>query len=306
MTEDYYWGNIISYVIAPIVYFIVINRNFHMENILPFTKVFFIIAVAQCIILFVNSPVPYTDVLYKYYFVSPAGASNYLGCIMVIVFTTIFYANKEKKKWIWFLIGLVGIFLTKSRTSLFAYILVPCIDAFVTAIKKGTISVKALRRVGIMSIIFLLLGMVFAGGEIGETLKELIDSFIRGFTSSGSDITSGRMDQFVNQLLNVAKYPLFGAGFTFGASYGSMHNFILESFYVSGIAGLLVQVALLMNISKYLKYQNKKMGWILLTVFMVALFEKVLFTVIGEFVLWSFVGIIYNEKDATKLTRFTS
>lgn len=300
MAEQYYWGNIISYAVAPIVYLIIINRKIRLKSILPFVKVFAIVSTTQCVVLFISSPVPYTDTLYKYYFVSPVGASNYLGCIMVIAFTVILYCNSGKRKWFWFLLGLVGIFFTKSRTSLFTYILIPCLDAFITVVKKGTISAKAMQRTCIVGLLFLVLGIVFAGGQIGSTIQELVDSMIRGFTSSGSDFTSGRVDQFINQLLIASKYPLFGAGFTFGDSYGSMHNFILESFYVSGIFGLFVQIALLVYIYKCVKSPNKKMGWILIAAFMVSLFEKVLFTTIGEFILWSLVGIIYNEKAKPK------
>ncbi len=302
MKEQYYWGNIACYVVAAIVYLIIINREVYIENILPFVKAFAAVSVLQCIVLFLSSPVPYTDTLYKYYFVSPAGASNFLGCIMVVAFEIIYFTDKGKKKWFWFILGLVGIFLTKSRTSLFTYILVPCMFAFVALVKQGTISVKVLRRTIIVLLTFFVFALVFAGGQIGAIFGELLDSFVRGFTSSGADITSGRVDQFVNQFLNAAKYPLFGAGFTFGDSYGSMHNFILESFYVSGIAGLFIQISLLYNISKYVKGQSKKLGWILIAVFMVSLLEKILFTSIGEFFLWTLVGVIYNEKNRAAKT----
>lgn len=295
VTEHYYWGNIVCYIVAAVVYFIVINRGILLENILPFAKVFAAITFVQCIILFFSSPVPYTDTLYKYYFVAPSGASNYLGCVMVVAFAILFFTHKGKKKWLWFLIGLVGVFFTKSRTSLFTYILIPILFVIVTTVRSGAISSKVLRRVGAV-IVCGFLGLVLINGQIGTMLSELLDSFVRGFTSSGSDITSGRIDQFANQFLSGTNHPFLGVGFTFGNSYGSMHNFILESFYVNGFVGLIVQIALLIIILKYTKNQNKKIGWILLTIFMLSSFEKFLFTAVGEFVLWSIVGMVYNEK----------
>ena len=300
MQEQYYWGNVISYVVAPVVYLIVINRRITLKSIMPFLKAFAIVSTIQCLILFISSPVPYTDVLYKYYFVSPSGASNYLACIMAIVFVTIFYGDNNKRKWLWYFIGFLGIFFTKSRTGSFAYVLVPCIYAILNVGKKGTISVKATRRACIVVLAALTLGGVFFRGQIGSALRELVDSLMRGFTMIGSDITSGRIDQFFNQLMIALKYPLFGAGFTFTYSIGSMHNFILESFYVSGIFGLIIQIALLVYIAQYVKAQKKNYGALLFLIFTVSFFEKVLFTTTGEFVLWSLVGIIYNENIVLK------
>lgn len=294
INKHYYWGNLLSYIIAPIVYFLVLNRKILTKDLLPFFKFFSIITGIQCLWLFITSPVPYSDSLYKGLFVSPAGASNYLASAMVISFIFVFYSKNSNKR-IWYIIGLISIFFTKSRTSLFAYILVPSIDRFVTFIKCRRISSKSLFHFGEIFLLCVFLISFFYGSRIMGTINNLISSFVLGFSTTGADITSGRIDQFLVQFYSACDYFLFGSGFSFDDSQGAMHNFLLESFYVSGFVGLIIQVILLRTIYKYIKQQNKNMGWIMLAIFMIASFEKVLFTILGEFILWSLVGVMHNE-----------
>lgn len=294
INKHYYWGNLLSYIIAPIVYFLILNRKILIKDLLPFFKCFSVITGIQCLWLFITSPVPYSDPLYKAFFVSPAGASNYLASAMVISFIFVFYSKNSKKR-IWYIIGLISIFFTKSRTSLFTYILVPVIDKFVTFIKCRRVSSKSLIIFGGILLLCVFLISFFYGSIIMGTISNLISSFVLGFSTTGADITSGRIDQFLVQFYNACDYFLFGSGFSFGDSQGAMHNFLLESFFVSGFVGFIIQVFLLRTIYKYIEQQNKNMGWVMLAIFMVASFEKVLFTISGEFILWSLVGVIYNE-----------
>ena len=267
-----------------------IAKNFS-QNLNSFNNVLrltFIILAFQIVgEAFLGSQSFYGDAyFYKNDLVLPIGASNALASKVVPLFAVSFLCLKSKKiKLLFFLFALISVVLTKSRGGIVNFWI---IFIFVMA-WDGFFSFKMLAKCMIPLFCVFLFVYFLSNTEIGAL----------AFSDSDSTVLE-RLDLWKNGVDLFFEHPLFGNGFYYTELAENPHNFLLDILMRSGLAG----IAIFGMISSYIVfsvknffYDNFLRGCFLAALCMLfqGLVEIVLFSIIHDFILWTFLGIMMSR-----------
>lgn len=299
-SHQYAWGNIIAYFISFLTYFIFKTQKITIDEIYGYIKLLTVILIVQALVLFIQSPVRYGDTLYKYYFVAPIGASNYFAAVLSILLFIVFFKESGTRRLLWISMGVVALFLTKSRSALILLICAIIYNLAINALKGKKITLRHIYTI-VMFVIFVLAILIVFKEKFSFYMQQFLSGYTQSYTGASflDTLSSGRITLLIYYIKASAEHVLLGNGLAFSTAIGSPHNVIVEILYVNGIVGIGINMAILLQVygcsKKNSNFISKSLFRIALYIIILALIEKVLFTSFGEFLFWAIVGCLCCE-----------
>lgn len=277
-------GNYLLWVVEAILYWGILNSKslfYDKNNYLLLFKIFNIIISIETIIQSVIGVLPqvkYTNLWYKGCIRIPIGASNTLSAFILPVVAMILL-SKNKKTLVdkcCIILGIIAIFLTKSRTGMVMSltIIMICIYKFITS--------KSISK-RMIGVFFSVCGMLVCSYVVFKHGNDILTVF-SGYSSVVNSnsffdkITSNRTAGFKWYFEQIINHLIIGNGPNYIESRA--HMIFIDILYQNGIIGLMILLTILNKVLKCSKNtgQLREEKILIIMILINSLFEISIFT----------------------------
>lgn len=308
---DSYWGNYFA-VVGSFFAYLICSQSHQLDIAKSINKISFMFYVIICIQViyayaYINNEYIVAAIgLFKYYLVTPIGASNYIACIILPLLIYILYSTLNNKiKIISVILGLCALTMIQSKNAiliLIIFFVYKLISKYIGIIIKSKGSSEYRMPIILISaalILFITLGSFFVfryflykwhmGISINSySIYELLNA-----------LTSNRLNTYSSEILRWSEHVFFGNGVSYQDGFARSHNWIIELLVQSGIIGFMVFLsALAIWFIKIIKHKDQFVTSVfcfVVIVLMQGLAEVSLFTYAVDILLWSYMGLCISH-----------
>lgn len=319
-----YWGNYLAIIGSFMAYLISsqISLNWKKDYSILIQKVLMIflnIASIQVIFMYFTLGKEYGHLninLFKFYLVTPIGASNYIASIILPLLIITFYIDiKKKYKVISIILATMALVIIQSKNAIFVLLL------FIAyrMIKKYIIAIKETNENKKLAV-FLKLHIFITGVAILYlAFNYLLVEWNMGMVSSNGSIynvinalSSNRLNVYLNELFRWKDHLLLGNGLAYETGLVRSHNWLIELLVQSGLFGLILYLGALVSwykrINLYLKSSKlmKAVFYGIIIIFIQGLAEVSVFTLTVDVILWFLIGLSISESKILKHNKISN
>lgn len=319
-----YWGNYLAIIGSFMAYLISSQISIKWKKdysilIQRVLMIFLNIASIQVIFMYFTLGKEYRHLninLFKFYLVTPIGASNYIASIILPLLIIIFYIDiKNKYKVISIILAFIALVIIQSKNAIFVlllFIAYRLIKKYIIAIKetnenkKLAIFLKLHIFITGVSILYLAfdyllvewnMGLVYSNGSIYNVINAL---------------SSNRLNVYLNELLRWKNHLLLGNGLAYETGLVRSHNWLIELLVQSGLVGLTLYLGALVSwykrIYAYLKSSKLMIAvfYGIIIIFIQGFAEVSVFTLTVDVMLWFLIGLSISESKNLKHNKISN
>lgn len=233
--------------------------------------------------------IAYSDVWYKTYMNIPYGATNIIASGIVPLIVLPFFMNIKKGLKVVLVVVLVsGVVLTKSRGGMLLTLCAIAYAALFTDLFRKNRRIKKLLFIAIVVIVLMLI-----------LFNNSFEMFFIGYFDSGFDLnslSSGRVNIFINDLIQFTKQPIFGHGLGYGGTnISGSHNLLIDLLYKCGIVGFVLYCSALIYIQK--RKNTSFFSYFIFIMFLNSLFEVCYFSYKCDTIFWCAAGLAMSQSS---------
>ena len=314
-TVENYWGNYFAVISSFLAYFITSQRNDRdiTKSINKINTFFVIIICIQVFYAFFYLVQQYGNLninLFKAYLIIPAGASNYIACIILPFLFFVYYSQVSKKlKLFIVIVSIMALLIIQSKNAMLVLILFITIQIIISYFKFITNN-KDLKKNKLSVIVFTLIFIGFLVLISIFALKYFMDKWYMGMSISGFSIyelvnalTSNRLYVYESEIARWGNHLFLGNSLSYTLGDSKSHNWIIELLVQVGVIGFVVYLAALFiwikKIKNYVKQDQflKSCMFFVLIILVQGLAEVSLFTVIIDILFWSVLGLSVSHRN---------
>lgn len=305
IADQTFWYHYSMVLFMPFVYVIYLNYPGDVNDLIKIFTLFSIIIVIQELLTILYNGYSYSSLDYKHNLRLPLAHSNIIAVILLsIVVLRISYYNDYLNGFVYNLVILLGIILTKSRGAIIFFM--AWIILLIYQHKYGNLSKSVILKV-ICSIVFIIV-VIFCFPSIQQFLfKTTLNN-----NYFWSTATSGRTDIFILAIELFFSNPLFGEGLgvtNYDIGYEvintGVHNVIIDYLVQCGIIGTLIYgyiIYLVYHKGKKKVISNKAFENGITVILLYSMVEVCYFNFPCLYFLWAFCGL-YNRKILVQVVK---
>ena len=286
---DNYFGYYACSVTAFTAYFI----GLQLKNRFSFIKIlyclFAVIVAFQTISTTIAAGVSFLDINYKSQMNIPYGASNIIASLLVPCFFAYFFI-KSKFRYLYAVLIIAALILTKSRGGILLFC---CALIAFLMFKNMKKRMGCIFNIAFLIVIIILTIFVFS--------IEGVRVFFEGYAVTGGDITSGRLNLFLQDFLESLNKPILGHGLgAFSVNATGSHNLFIDLLLKCGLVGFMLYCgALFLLFKKVIKNGAINNFFFVFIVIMLinSLFEVCYFSYKCDTVFWYAAGVLSSFAD---------
>lgn len=275
-----------------LAYYIGYNYRGNLKDISVLLIIFSIIIGIQIIVTLMVNKISVFDPALKWYMVTPAGNTNFLGTILLPIFILIdVLIDKKKVPFYLYEIFMIFCMIGTGSRSVIIFLCIYFVLKYVLSLRKKAFSINSIiKRIIILLILVFIIILLFQ--KFNEGIVYRLSKFGENtFTSNRIQVYSAGLKVFMQHVLlgrSAYAYQVYDAS--------TAHNFILESLIQTGIIGTIIYLYMLhSSIRKIWHVHNEKIrNGILCFLFAImihGLVEPNLFTGVCEIYFWVIVGV---------------